>query len=269
MRILVSVSAGKSSGVMAKLMKDNQEPGTELVFAIANTGKELEESLVFADRMDREWDLGLIWVEAVVHEGEKACTHKIVSFETASRNGEPFEAVIKKYGIPNMSYLHCTRELKANPLKSLMESLSDEPYIIAQGMRSDEPDRVSSKPNIIYPLAHKWPMRKCDVNDWWEDQPFNLPIMGYQGNCDACHKKHITKLVRIAQENPSVFDWYDRMETQYGLAGYNEDGNPRKFFRKHRSAKDILAIAELLKAPPLFADEDANDGCSEHCEAFD
>ena len=67
---------------------------------------------------------GGVWVEAVAHaERGIASTHRIVDFSTASRNGEPFEDVIKVYGIPNMNYLHCTRELKANAIRSYMRSI--------------------------------------------------------------------------------------------------------------------------------------------------
>jgi hypothetical protein len=48
-------------------------------------------------RFPLAWNAGVVWVEAVTHPGRVACTAKVVDFATASRGGEPFEAVIAKY----------------------------------------------------------------------------------------------------------------------------------------------------------------------------
>lgn len=267
LKLLVSVSGGRSSMLMAYLLWTLCRDKYEMVFVFANTGKEREETLRFVARCASEWGVEIIWVEAVVNERGVACTHKIVTFETASRNGEPFEAVIQKYGIPNMNYLHCTRELKANAIASYLESVGFSDYIIAQGMRVDEPKRTKPKNGVIYPLKSLWPMSKGEVLDWWKNQSFNLIMKEHEGNCDACHKKSTQKLVRIAQENPQSFDWWADMERRYGQAGHNEDGTPRTFYRGHRSALDILAMSKMMTLPPL-PDEEQDGGCSESCEAF-
>lgn len=267
-KLLVSTSGGRSSLFMAKRIRDEWSGVYDLLFMFANTGKEREETLVFEDRCDREWKLGVVWVEAVTHpERGIACTHRVVSFETASRGGEPFEAMIQKYGIPNMNYLHCTRELKANAMQSYLRSIGWSNYLIAQGMRVDEPKRIKPKDGVIYPLAHTWPTTKPEIVDWWKEQSFDLGLNEHQGNCDACHKKSLPKLVRIAQENPRTFDWWGEMERKYGVAGHNVDGRSRTFFRGHRSATDIVEISRILTALPL-TDEDSDAGCSESCEPF-
>src|SRR5882672_246036 len=160
-RLLVSFSGGRTSAFMAKRLKDFYAHIFEMIFVIANTGQEHEKSLIFADRCDREWGLGLVWVEAVVHHGEKiGCTHRIVTFETASRNGEPFEQVIKKYGIPNKAYPHCMRELKLNPMHSYMESIGWRDASTAIGIRADERRRISKdadKYGIAYPMINLFP----------------------------------------------------------------------------------------------------------------
>src|SRR5690606_18506649 len=95
----------------------------------ANTGRENEETLKFVKRCSEHWNVHITWIEAVVNHGERVGSgHRVVSFETASRNGEPYEEVIKKYGIPNKGYPHCNRELKLNPLRSFVqEDLEWEP----------------------------------------------------------------------------------------------------------------------------------------------
>lgn len=268
MHLLISVSGGRTSLKMArKLQRDYSTPPVKMHFVFANTGKEDERTLRFVNEADRRWQMGIVWVEAVVHEGEKGCTHRIVTFETASRNGEPFEEVIKKYGIPNKKYLHCTRELKLNPIRSYMLSIGVPFYFTAVGIRVDEPARVrENAKGIIYPMATMFPTTKPEVIDWWEDQEFRLDLPEHMGNCTTCHKKSLNKLVLVAQERPEEFEFNARMERDYGLAGHNVDGRPRTFFREHRSTQDIISIAQLLNPRPAAIDEDS--GCSESCEAF-
>lgn len=271
-KLLVSFSGGKTSAFMAKKLKDEYSDIYEMIFVFANTGQEWEETLLFVDRCDREWGLKVVWVEAVVHFGErKGCSHKIVTFETASRKGEPFEEVIKKYGIPNKSYPHCTRELKLNPICSYAHSLEWKDYLTAVGIRIDEPKRVRKDAldaGIIYPLVSLFPTDKPQINDWWEDQPFTLNLQEHQGNCAWCWKKVLSKHMKIAKESPQVYEFPARMESTYGLAGHNIDGTKRTFFREHRSTKDIVLLSQLLTPFESKMDQDDNSGCSESCEAF-
>lgn len=279
-RLCVSFSGGKTSGCMARRLLTEgigenvfYRDQYQMVFVFANTGCENEETLAFVNYCDKEWGLNLAWLEAVVHPGEKrGCTHKIVTYETASRNGEPFEAVIQKYGIPNKAYPHCTRELKLNPIRSYLASIGWETghYFSAVGIRSDEPRRIRKAAELIYPLADPawFPMTKPEVNAWWEQQPFNLELADYRGNCKWCWKKSTTKLVQIAKETPGAFDFPGRMEREYPLAGHNIDGTPRTFFRQHMSTKHILWLAGEGQVPPIRVDADADSGCSESCDAF-
>lgn len=273
-RLFVSVSGGRTSGYMAKRLKDEYSREFEMVFGIANTGQEWEETLLFADRCDKEWGLNLVWLEAVVHHGEKVgTTHREVTFETASRNGEPFEEVIKKYGIPCKAYPHCTRELKLQPIRSYLNSIGWKTgtHLTAVGIRADEPRRIrkdAKKAGIIYPLFDLFPTTKPEINDWWEEQPFNLRLEEHQGNCKWCWKKSTKKLVRIAQESPEVFEFPSRMEEMYGLAGHNVDGTKRVFFRNWMNTKGLLQLAGMSPTEMRPADADEDGGCSESCEAF-
>jgi hypothetical protein len=269
LKLFVSVSGGETSGYMAKRLRDEYSDDYDMRFGFANTGLEKLATLAFVERMHTEWEMPITWLEAVTHFGERAgCTHKIVDFATASRNGEPFEEMIKKYGVPNKKYPHCTRELKLNPIRSYLESIGWQDCFRAVGIRMDEPRRIredADSERIIYPLVSMFPSDKPMIKDWWEFQPFQLGLKDYEGNCEACWKKSDTKLIRIAKENPSAFDFPARMEATYGTYA---DGKPRTFFRGRRSAKDIISMAQLLNPPPYAERPDENSGCSESCEAF-
>lgn len=242
----------------------------ELVFVFANTGEEHEKTLKFVDRCDREWGLGIVWVEAVVHAGRKGCTHKVVNFDTASRYGEPFEAVIAKYGIPNKSYPHCNRELKLNPMRSYINSIGWRGEAVAIGIRADEPKRLradADSAGIVYPFAHWWAIDKQDVLDWWEDQPFDLELEEREGNCKWCWKKSEKKHFANIASNPESYDFPRRMEIKYGSA--KPDRGEQVFFRGKLSTDDLFRHYRAAGFDSRYlAGSEETGNCSESCEAF-
>jgi hypothetical protein len=199
-RISISFSGGKTSAYMTKMLLDHfrkHEPWREILVTFANTGQEHEETLKFVDRCDKAFGFNVVWLEAVVNHGaRKATGHRIVDFEAASRNGEPFEEVIKKYGIPNKSYNHCTRETKLQPMISYHESVGWKhgEYSVAIGIRADEQDRVSLKTMSkggFYPCIDAG-VTKEDVRLWWSQQDFNLNIPEHLSNCFTGDTRFLT-----------------------------------------------------------------------------
>ena len=267
--LVVSFSGGKTSGYMLRQLTDHYDGDMKVCFM--NTGCEDERTLEFVNRCAVEWEIDIIWLEAVIHHTHQVgTTHKIVTFETASRNGEPFEEMIKKYGIPNKKFPHCTRELKLRAITDYLRYIGWNNAVTAIGIRADEPDRLNPKAKevrIVYPLAHWWPTDKSDINDWWLEQSFQLGLLEHEGNCTWCWKKSLKKLVRIAKEAPERFSFPLRMEAEHGI---DRLGNPLSFFRENRTAKDIIQISDLMTSQavafPEHADEDF--GCSESCEVF-
>jgi len=255
--LLVSFSGGETSAFMGQWLNNHYERfGYEnIVFVFANTGQENEQTLEFVHRCDKYFNLNIHYVEAdVIHEPKKGTRFYMTNFDNASRNGEPFEQIIKKYGIPNQAFPHCTRELKQAPIKAFgKQYFNGEKYDIAIGIRIDEIDRISPNANkmgFIYPLINKdmLPTSKPMVNFYWNAMSFRLELKGYQGNCVTCWKKADKKLYQIAQENPKSFEFMDKMENEYKRVGAefikDETANDRTFFRKNRSAKQILLEAQ-------------------------
>jgi hypothetical protein len=290
-RLKVSFSGGKTSGLMAKLIKDNWSDLYEIVFVFANTSREDEKTLIFVNECDKRFGLNVVWLEAEVFHGQdRSCGHRVVTFETASRNGEVFEEVIKKYGIPNYSFEPCNREMKLNAMNSYMRSIGWDDYHTAIGIRSDELRRVSPKAGlnkILYPLVDTWPSDKQDVADFWEAQPFQLGLPEHFGNCITCFKKSDRKLFQVYAEHPFAFLWNARMEAEYGWYGApwygqpNEAGHVRTFWRGNRSTDQLLAQAREVGVKPFIPIQEARSmaarqfgldfesgGCSESCEAY-
>lgn len=262
--LLVSFSGGETSAFMAQwLYKHYEEHGYEnIVFVYANTGLENEQTLEFIERCNKHFSLNIQWIEAeVIHEYKKGTRYYTTDFDNASRNGEPFEQMIKKYGIPNQANPQCTRELKGAPILAFGKQwFNGEKYHTAIGIRRDEADRINDKASqmgFIYPLISDKmiPTIKEMINFYWRSMPFRLELKGYQGNCSTCWKKADKKLYQIAKENPIAFEFMDRMEQKYGnffppqrIEKWKQEGKevPTNitFFRNNRSAKQILEEAK-------------------------
>jgi len=159
-------SGGRTSAVLAKHIKSNPDKYPNVIYVFLNTGKEVEKTLQFVDRCDKEWDLGVIYLEAkVIDEKGKGTTYSIVDFSTASRLGQPFEAMLKKYPLPTINSSNCTRELKQRPVDAyLRDNFKDFEIIRVIGIRADEAHRKSinaKEQNIIYPLCDEIPYCYC------------------------------------------------------------------------------------------------------------
>lgn len=291
-RLLISFSGGETSAFMAQwLVRSNsiREIYDEIITVFANTGQENEETLEFVQECDEAFGLNVVWVEADVQHGERVAPKaRIVTFETASRNGEPFEQVIKKYGISNAAFPGCSVNLKRYPIQDYARQIGwGNDYDLAIGIRRDEIDRISEKykeRRIIYPLINMMPMTKPQINTWFAKQPFRLRLPGWKGNCKWCWKKSNRKLFTVMADDPDAFEFPERMEREYALHGHEftkpglPEGYRRTFFRGNRSVSDLRK--EFKNLPPDWVpatddatvfdpDWDTAGACgSESCEVF-
>lgn len=286
-RILVSVSGGESSGLMAVLMHKRFSLLYDLVFVFANTSREKEKTLIFVKKLTDIFNIPIVWVEAIVNPVKrKGTTHKIVSFETAKRKGEVFEEVIKKYGIPNKKFPHCTRELKTRPIQHYMRSQGWGDFLkysTAIGYRADEPKRATKEKeetlSQMFPLK-EWGINKPDVAFFWGKQTFKLDLAEEDGNCNKCWKKTDRKIMKQIVTDPQDV-WVDDMENKYkyNKAGRKAAGNgPYLFFRDNQSIQDYrVRIASGEKIFEQIGDRTAGhdpdldyseSGCEESCEPF-
>lgn len=287
-KLLVSFSGGETSAFMAIWLWLHKRDEYDMIFVFANTGLENEETLQFIHKFALHFGIPIIWIEAIVYHNErKSNGFKIVDFQTASRNGEPFEEIIKKHGIPNKAMPHCTRELKLAPIRAYAKCIGFEDCYTAIGIRIDEIDRMNSKwkeKRLVYPLIETsmQPMTKPKINFWWAQQPFRLELKGYQGNCVTCWKKSDHKLYTIAKENERHFLFMHKMEARYGnftpesrLKLITERGEAPKypivFFRNSRSAIEIIEqsrgyTGKVIDDSEIMPENDLFD--NESCEVF-
>ena len=294
-RVLISFSGGRTSAFMTQWLLKNKSDEYEFIIVFANTGKEREETLEFVQECDGYFGLNVVWVEAVINpDPRKGTRAKVVDFNTANRNGKPFEDVIKKHGMMNVRNPKCTRELKTHTIAAYAKSIGWKKYTTAIGIRVDEIDRISpdhAKKRYIYPLASMIPTTKNDINKFWRDMPFDLRLKTYEGNCDLCFKKSFRKLYTIAKENPQLTQWWIDIENKYKeFIPKSQQHNekivpPLYFFRQNTSMDEILKAAnsidfEMAKDESQYKAEykqlslydlyemDISNGCTESCEVF-
>lgn len=204
-----------------------------------------------------------------IEEVDCGTVHKIVTYETATRNQDwkkridtPYEMMVKKYGLANISNRFSTRELKERPIHSLMKSLGIRSYDTFIGIRVDEFDRMSKdrkKLSFFYPLVVWKPFTKLHVNFWWSLMPFRLMLQGWEGNCLTCYKKALDKLVQIMIDDPWKFEFDEYLEKKYGFyiprkrliemffKGKKLPELPLRIFRENKTVAAIRKMAKTFQ----------------------
>src|SRR5690606_12651998 len=146
----------------------------DVIVAFANTGKEQEETLRFVHECGSRWSVPIRWVEW--RDDEQGFAE--VGFNSASRQGEPFDALItKKKRLPNWQERWCTSFLKVKLMHDLMRcefGLEPGQYIEAIGFRHDEEGRIEDMVernaktgrSCTAPLARAT-ITKADVRRFW------------------------------------------------------------------------------------------------------
>lgn len=182
----------------------------------ANTGKEDEATLKFVKACQDNWGVQIHWLEYRNDD----IGYVVVSFETASRDGEPYEALIKKKKfLPNPVTRFCSHELKNKPIAKFCGLGDDETMV---GVRADEPWRIPKMRSrgLLIPLVDAG-IVKQNVRDFWKTQPFDLELperdgLTNLGNCDLCFLKDFNVLMSNIKEKPSRAIWWAKQEKRIG-----------------------------------------------------
>lgn len=221
----ISFSGGRTSAYMLwRVLQSNGGLPAEAKVCFANTGREEEATLRFVDRCSREWGVPITWVEYQNAEDTKD-RFRVVTFETASRDGEPFEAIIRKRNyLPNPVSRFCTVEMKVRAIHRYLKSVGWTEWDSMLGIRSDEPRRVAKIGNQDYgkheekyaPLAVAGVTKEM-VGEFWRSQSFDLELpnmngVTMHGNCDLCFLKGGSQIMSLIAEKPERAVWWARME---------------------------------------------------------
>lgn len=240
----ISFSGGRTSAYMLFRVLDayNGTLPNDIVVCFANTGKEMPETLDFVRDCGEKWGVDIVWLElGLVTLDDESKRKKfdyqtrVVTHETASRNGEPFLSLVKarKY-LPNPVARFCTADLKVRRINHYLKSLGWSEWDTAVGIRADEQRRAhkiingksDSGEDKILPLY--WDgVTKETIFDFWQSQSFDLNLPNNNGttdwgNCDLCYLKGASKKLSIIAERPELADWWDGAEKAIGSTFRND-----------------------------------------------
>lgn len=268
---VVSFSGGRTSALMLRRILDahNGQLPPDAFVLFRNTGKEREETLAFVDECARQWSVPIVWLERApgAHpRGMPPCERFcVVTFETASRAGEPFDSVIddRRY-LPNVATRFCTEELKLKPAKNFMLAAGYQTWTSVVGLRADEPrrlakihspERAKTREEVRTPLATAG-VGLRDVTSFWGGQSFDLGLKSYEGNCDLCFLKGTLKRLRIIDEAPARADWWIAAEARIeSLTGQSA----ARFRRNSPPYSSLAAFSRDQRRLPMLLEDDPTD----------
>ena len=245
--VQISFSGGRTSAFMLhQILEANGDLPERCQVLFQNTGREMPETLDFVQECSVRWNVPVVWVEYSRPEGRPAA--KIVSHNSASRDGEPFQCLISaKKVLPNTLMRFCTVELKINTAKRYLKSIGWKEWANAVGIRADEPSRFAKPPKKDCWIPWR-PLVDANVNKnhidlFWSNQPFKLrlPVVNGRtmyGNCDGCFLKSEAQIAMLAREHPSRFDWWAGLEEKHQNRG------DWGFFNKERP---MIKLRDLIE----------------------
>lgn len=223
--VQISFSGGRTSAYMLhQILQANGDLPERCQVMFANTGREMPQTLDFVHECGSRWGVPIVWLEYARPNGKAG--YQLVGNNSASRNGEPFELVLKqKQYLPNAVTRFCTTELKIRTMKRyLTNELGWKNWVAAVGIRADEAHRLKTDSkdrwSYWYPL-HEAGVSKRDIYQFWQNQPFDLQLENVNGstplgNCDMCFLKSEKILANIAKTMPDKAEWWIRMEQETG-----------------------------------------------------
>jgi 3'-phosphoadenosine 5'-phosphosulfate sulfotransferase (PAPS reductase)/FAD synthetase len=233
----------------------------------------MPQTLDFVRDVGVNWGVDIVWLERYARKSrddEKnkyAYDTKVVTYETASRNGEPFAALIKvKRYAPNPVARFCTADLKIRAIKEyLVDQCGFEtPYTSFIGIRGDEVRRavkmngtIESGQERYLPLYLEGVTAK-DVGKFWDQNNFDLELPNNNGvtdwgNCDLCFLKGHKKKQSIIRARPELADWWIQQEESL-----SKEVGKAAFFRSDQPSYKVMqtiALEQTSIFDDIFDDE--------------
>ena len=268
---LISFSGGRTSAYMLKMILD-AHGGTlpdDVHVAFANTGKEREETLRFVHDCATHWNVKVRWLEWRTRRVKDddgvaipfAQRFEEVGFNSASRDGRPFaELILAKGYTPNAVTRFCTSELKVRVMKYFMQSLGYEHWTNVVGLRHDEARRVAKS---RAPNKERWvtalPLDDAKVTNrmvraFWAEQPFDLQLLPFEGNCDGCFLKARPKLWEVERTKPGTLEWWAQMEEGPGKGRFVTEYSYRELMSDVQRQPDMFAGGLFDDDPDMDAE---------------
>jgi len=261
----ISFSGGRTSAYMLyKILEiNNGKLPDQAIVCFSNTGKEDEATLRFVDKCSKEWNVEIHWLE-YKYDPIPANRWRRVTFETASRNGEPFFELIDQNGspyLPNPIARICTAKLKIGVIANYLKSIAFEHNLNGDwvGIRADEMRRAAKIHRSRTPLVADG-VTKETVGAFWKANHFDLELpnmngVTMHGNCDLCFLKPAHQIQSLIQEKPERALWWMKMEAH--ASSSNKTYGDGAKFRKDRPSYAEMHKYALAQVDMFDANEEA------------
>lgn len=264
---IINVSGGRTSALMLcrYLDANGGRLPAEAYAVFTNTAKERPETYAFLARIASKWGVNMRWLE---RDSTAPGKFREVDFATASRNGEPFDQLIRERKfLPHAMARSCTVEMKIETARAFMVAQGHDEWTSAVGLRYDEPKRVHrlrgdthghDNVTVRCPLFDAR-ITKADVMEFWRAQPFDLGLQPWQSNCAGCFLRSAATLERVERDDPGTLAWWHEWEERMGATFY-----------KGRRYLSIIERARMPTLPGLDLDPEASpDVASLDCNCTD
>ena len=279
---VVSLSGGRTSGRLTKLkQRQSEAEGIEVEFVFMDTGAEHPNTYAFIKDMVKNWGIDITCLRVVINPTlGKANYYKKITVDEIGNDLQPWKDMIKKYGNPYVGGEFCTRAMKGmartnGNTEGPFYKYCDEKYgkgnfTAILGIRADEPNRLTKKPNIGY-LADICDYEKHDVLDWWERQDFDLDLEEWLGNCVFCIKKSVPKLLLAIKDEPELAEEFAKMIESNEVRKVTEEHGKLIMYRGKNTFRSLMQMAgeasreDLLERVKASAKSEKGS-CSDSCE---
>jgi hypothetical protein len=293
---VVSFSGGRTSAYLVWLFEQEKKrnPNIQIEYLFCDTGAEHPATYKFIKQVAHHWGIKITCLQAdVIHQRGVGVKYKVIPLEKCKQDLSIFSDVCKKYGTPLAGTSHCTHALKTTPSdKYCNEKYGVGNYVKWLGIRIDEPQRIKLvddqmslfevkekyKPKLLLQyLAQISEATKEDILDFWHQQPFDLEIPEYLGNCVFCIKKGSNKIALAAKAEPEMAELWNKviknknnkLTAAKAKIGLKSD----QVYRNRTSLDQIIKSYELIGIDELeqmvYKSKRLDSGsCSESCEAI-
>lgn len=269
---VISFSGGRTSAYMLWKVLDAYDGKLpeNIKVCFANTGREMPETLDFVQACSDNWGVDITWLERYAevapedHKNKFVYTTKVVTYDTAARDGQPFLDLLKaKRYAPNPVARFCTVELKIRPIKEwLLDQGWETPYLGFIGIRADEQRRAAKMHGTIESGQERYlplwldKVTKEDIYEFWTNNDFDLQLPNNNGvtdwgNCDLCFLKGLSKKMAIIRERPSLADWWIEAEKQL-----SDQVGKGAYFRSDQPSYEDMKIIATTQSSFDFGDDE-------------
>jgi hypothetical protein len=270
---VVSFSGGRTSAYLVHLMEQRRKEGLidNVHYVFMDTGAEHPKTYEFIRKCVEYFGIELTCLRALVNpEKGIGVTYQEVSLADCKPDLEPYRNYIAKYGVPYIQGAACTARMKTDPYdKWCRDKFGINNHKTWLGIRIDEGRRLKDKDGIHY-LAEISVADKSTILGWWKNQPFDLEIEEWLGNCVFCLKKSTNKLALAARQEPRMAHSFNAMLCSDTVR--TMDSRPAPNNAIYRNWMTLPAIVEAFEP---FSDDEIKgrmrgntSACAESCEVF-